>query len=226
MISRSLLSCSVVVRLGMINKNNEPAELHGLLQKAQNGDAEAFEQLFHCYRDTLLQTVALRMDPRLRSRVDASDIVQEAHVVAVQRFQDYLERKPVSFRVWLRQIVQDRLLMAYRKHVLAERRTVQREMSLPEQSSVALAEKLADRGPSPSQNVARDEQVRRLRAALGHLSAGDRDILLLRHFEQLSYEEIGYVLHIKSAATRKRYGRALIRLGTLTRDMGVTESQI
>ena len=170
--------------------------------------------------------MALRLDPRLRRRIDASDIVQEAHVVAAQRLKDYLEHEPVSFHVWLRQIVQDQLLMAYRRHVRADRRTVQREMPLPEQSSIALAERLVDEGPSPSQQVARDEQLRGLRRALEQLSDGDRDILMLRHFEQLSHDEIGYVLHITPATARKRYGRALIRLGSLTRDMGVTESQL
>jgi RNA polymerase sigma-70 factor, ECF subfamily len=210
----------------MINKNNESAELHEMLQQAKKGDTEAFEQLFGRYRDTLRQIVALRMDPRLRSRVDASDIIQDAQVVATQRFGDYLERQPVSFRVWLRQIVQDQVLMAYRRHMRADRRTVRREVPLPDQSSVALAEQLVAHGPTPSQQVARDEQVRRIRVALGQLSDEDRDILLLRHFEQLSHDEIAYVLHIQSATARKRYGRALIRLGTLTRDLGLTESQL
>lgn len=209
-----------------MNKNSESAELHDLLQKARTGDAEAFEQLFQCHRNTLRQIVALRMDPRLSSRVDASDIIQDAHAVATQRFPDYLEHQPVSFRVWLRQIVQDQLLMAYRRHMRADRRTVHREIPLPEQSSVALAEQLTAHGPAPSQQVARAEQIRRIRAALGQLVDEDREILLLRHFEQLSYKEIGYILHLESAAARKRYGRALIRLGNVMRDMGMTESQL
>ena len=209
-----------------MNKNSESAELHDLLQKARMGNAEAFEQLFQSYRDTLRQIVSLRMDPRLSSRVDASDIVQDAHAVAAQRFPDYLERKPVSFRVWLRQIVQDQLLMACRRHMRADRRSVYREIPLPEQSSVALAEQLTAQGPAPSQQIARAEQIRLVRAALGQIVEEDREILLMRHFEQLSYKEIGYILHLKSAAARKRYGRALIRLGNVMRDMGFTESQL
>ena len=211
---------------GMISKHDNSVEVGNLLQAARQGSTRAFDQLFSRHRESLERIVTLRLDPRLRHRIDASDIVQEAHVVAAQRIQDYLEHEPVSFHVWLRQIVQDQLLMAYRRHVRADRRTVQREMLLPEQSSIALAECLIDNGPSPSQQVARNEQLRRLRRALDHLSEKDRDILMLRHFEQLSHEEIGYVLHITPAAARKRYGRALIRLGALTRDMGVTESQL
>jgi len=209
-----------------MNKKSESAELHDLLQKALAGNAEAFEQLFQCHRDTLRQIVALRMDPRLSSRVDASDIIQDAHAVATQRFPDYLERQPVSFRVWLRQIVQDQLLMAYRRHMRADRRTIHREIPLPEQSSVALAEQLTAHDPAPCQQVARAEQIRRIRTALGQLVDEDREILLMRHYEQLSYKEIGYILHLESAAARKRYGRALIRLGNIMRDMGLTESQI
>jgi len=210
----------------MMKKNSESAQLHDLLEKARMGNAEAFEQLFQSYRDTLRQIVALRMDPRLSSRVDASDIIQDAHAVAAQRFPDYLEREPVSFRVWLRQIVQDQLLMACRRHMRADRRSVYREVPLPEQSSVALAEQLTAQGPAPSQQIARAEQIRHVRVALGQLGDEDREILLMRHFELLSYKEIGYILHLESATARKRYGRALIRLGNIMRDMGMTESQI
>ncbi len=215
-----------VMYMGMIEKNRESEELHDLLQKARTGSAEAFEQLFQRHRETLRQIIALRMDPRLSQRVDASDIIQDAHVVATQRFPDYLERQPVSFRVWLRQIVQDQLVTAHRRHLRADRRTVYREIPLPEQSSAALAERLTARGPTPSQQVARTEQIRRVRAALGQLADEDREILLLRHFEQLSYKEISYVLQLDAAAARKRYGRALVRLGNVMRDMGLTESQL
>jgi RNA polymerase sigma-70 factor (ECF subfamily) len=210
----------------MVNQNSESAELNRLLQKAQKGDPQAFEQLFQFYRDTLEQTVALRMDRQLQNRIGVSDIIQDAHMVASRRFHDYLERKPVSFRVWLRQIVQDQLVMAYRKHVLVAGRTVRREIPLPEKSSAALAEQLITRGPTPSQQAVRKEQIRRVQMALEHLAVEDREILLLRDFEQLSYKEISYVLQIESAAARKRYGRALIRLGKLVRDMGLTESQL
>lgn len=210
----------------MINENNKSVKLHELLQKARTGNAEAFEQLFQFYRDTLGQIVALRMDPHLSSRIDASDIIQEAYVVAAKRFPDYLECQSVSFRVWLRQIIQDQLLMAYRRHVRADRRSVYREIPLPEQSSVALVEQLTTKGPAPSQQIARAEQIRQVRAALGQLVNEDREILLMRHFEQLSYNEIGYILHLESAAARKRYGRALIRLGSIMRNMGLSESQL
>ncbi|MHC4087199.1 MAG: RNA polymerase sigma factor [Planctomycetota bacterium] len=197
-----------------------------LLKRAGAGSEEAFEQLFQHYRGYLHQVVAMRLDPHMCHRVDASDIIQEAQMVAIRRLQDYLQRKPVSFRVWLRQIAHDQLLMAYRKHVQAKRRTVNREIRLPEQSSIQLASLLLDNGPTPSQQAARDEQVRCIRLALGRLPDDDRDIILMRNHEQLSFEEIGYVLHIESATARKRYGRALIRLGKITCEMGLTESQI
>ena len=197
-----------------------------LLERACSGSEEAFEQLFQRYRGYLHQVVTMRLDPQMSQRVDASDIIQEAQIVAIRRLQDYRRGKPVSFRVWLRQIAHDQLVMAYRKHVQAERRTVNREIPLPEQSSIRLAGQLMDNGPTPSQQVARDEQVRCIRRALGRLPDNDRNIILMRNCEQLSFDDIGYVLHIKPATARKRYGRALIKLSNITREMGLTESQI
>lgn len=205
---------------------SESVDTRGLLERARAGEAEAVERLFQAHRAYLHRVVAARLADCLRRRVDASDIVQEAEAVAVARMSDYLKRQPVAFRLWLRQIAQDRLLMAYRRHVGADRRTVMREMPLPEQSSVALARELADSRPSPSQQAARDEQVRCIQQALGRLSAGDREVLLMRNHEQLSFDEIGYVLRIEPAAARKRYGRALLRLSKIVHDAGLTESQL
>jgi RNA polymerase sigma-70 factor (ECF subfamily) len=197
-----------------------------LLERVSSGSEKALEQVFQHYRDYLYQVVTMRLDPRMSHRIDASDIIQEAQIVATRRLPDYLRRKPVSFRVWLRQIAHDQLLMAYRKHVQAERRTVNREIPLPEQSSIRLARQLMDKGPTPSQQMARDEQVRCIRRALGRLVEDDRNIILMRNFEKLPFDDIGYVLHIESTTARKRYGQALIRLGKIIRDMGITESQI
>ncbi len=202
------------------------ADTEQLLERVSSGDEDACEQLFRRHRRYLRQAVAMRLDPRISSRVDASDIIQEAQIVATKRLQDYLRCKPVSFRVWLHQIAHDRLLMAHRKHVQAKRRTIDREIPLPEQSSIRLARRLTSNVPTPSQQMARDEQVRCIRRALGRLSDDNRNIILMRTFEQMTFDEIGYVLHIEPATARKRYGRALIQLGTITRDMGLTESQI
>jgi RNA polymerase sigma-70 factor (ECF subfamily) len=197
-----------------------------LLERVCSGNEEALERLFQHYRNYLHQVVTMRLDPRMSHRIDASDIIQEAQIVATKRLPDYLRCRPVSFRVWLHQIAHDQLLMAYRKHVQAERRTVDREIPLSQQSSIQLARQLMDKGPTPSQQAVRDEQVKCIRRALGRLSDDDRNIILMRNCEQLSFNDIGYVLDIEPVTARKRYGRALIRLSKFTREMGLTESQI
>lgn len=207
-------------------KRDSPVDTEELLEQVRSGNKEALETLFQHYRGYLHQVVKMRLDPRVSHRIDASDIIQEAQIVATRRLQDYLNCRPVSFRVWLHQIAHDQLLMAYRKHVQAERRTVNREVSLPEKSSIQLARQLMDNGPTPSQQVVRDEQVKCIRRALGRLSDDDRNIILMRNCEQLSFNDIGYVLDIEPATARKRYGRALIKLSKFTREMGLTESQI
>ena len=205
---------------------DEPSETQALLEQARAGDAEAIERLFQGHREYLRRVIAPRLASRLHARVDASDIMQEAEAVAARRMSDYLERQPVAFRLWLRQIAQDQLLMAYRRHIGAERRTVMREVPLPEQSSLELARQLVDKGPSPSQQAVRAEQVRTIRQALARLSTDDCELVMMRSHEQLSFEEIGYVLRIEPAAARKRYGRALLRLAKIVHDIGLTESQI
>ena len=205
---------------------DEPSETQALLERARAGDAEAVERLFQGHREYLRQVIAPRLASRLHARVDASDIVQEAEAVAARRMSDYLQRQPVAFRLWLRQIAQDQLLMAYRRHIGAERRTVMREIPLPEQSSLELARQLVDQGPSPSQQAVRSEQVHAIRQALARLSTDDCELVMMRSHEQLSFEEIGYVLRIEPTAARKRYGRALLRLARIVHDIGLTESQI
>src|SRR5215471_12211881 len=115
-------------------------ETHALLQQARAGDRQAFERLFSRYRDYLRQVVELRLNPRLRPRVDPSDVVQETQLEAFRRLADYLEREPMPFRLWLRKTAQERLVMLQRHHLGAARRTVDREASLLGTSSLQLAE--------------------------------------------------------------------------------------
>ena len=135
----------------------DSGETQDLLQRAQAGEPRAFEELFAGYRAYLRQFVELRLDPKLRSRVDASDVVQEAQMEAARRLKGYVEGPPVPFRLWLRQIAQDRLLNLHRRHVTTARRAVGREQSLPERSSLLLAQQLLAAGSTPSQQLNRRE---------------------------------------------------------------------
>jgi RNA polymerase sigma-70 factor (ECF subfamily) len=200
----------------------DSSETQRLLQLAQEGDAEAVEQLLARHRPYLCQLVGLRLDPGLRARVDPSDVVQEAQMEAARRLDQYLQRPPLPFRLWLRQIAYDRLVMLRRRHVGAARRTTRRDVALPEQSSAALAAQLLAAASTPSERLARRELARRVRLALDQLEENDREVLLLRNFEGLSNQEVAQVQQITPAAASQRYGRALLRLRALLLDHGIT----
>jgi RNA polymerase sigma-70 factor, ECF subfamily len=196
-----------------------------LMEQAQAGRTEAVDKLLDLHRPYLRQLVSLRLDRLLRARVDPSDVVQEAQMEALRRLDQYLQRPEMPFRLWLRQIALDRLIMLRRRHLGAARRSLQREVRLPEGSSVALAQQLLAAGSTPSERLADRELARRVRLALAELNEADREILLLRNFEGLSNQEVAGVLEINGAAASQRYGRALLRLRSLLVDKGVSEGQ-
>jgi RNA polymerase sigma-70 factor (ECF subfamily) len=183
-----------------------------LLQQAQAGDGQAFEDLFARHRAYLHQVVTLRLDPRIRPRIDASDVVQEAQLEAFRRLGDYLKRRPMAFRLWLRKTAEERLLMLDRFHRRVQGRTVNREVGLPDKSAFALVQQLFAGGSSPSKRLEQSETARRVNEVLGKLSETDREILLMRNLEALSNQEVAEVLQIEPVAASQRYGRALLRL--------------
>jgi RNA polymerase sigma-70 factor (ECF subfamily) len=201
----------------------DPAE-DLLLRQAHAGDGRAFEQLFARYRPYLLRLIALRLDPKLRPRLDASDVVQETQLEVFRRLGDFLDRQPMPFRVWLRKTACERLLKLREYHLGVAKRSLEREVPLPERSSLLLAQRLFALGSSPSRQLSRRETARRVSQALAQLAEADREVLLMRTFEGLSYEEVGAALDIAPTAARKRYGRALLRLQKLLLDNGLLES--
>jgi RNA polymerase sigma-70 factor (ECF subfamily) len=203
----------------------DSVETDRLLRRAQAGDRPAFDELFARYRPYLHQVIAMRLDPRMRQRLDPSDVVQEAQAEAFRRLPDFLERQPMAFRLWLRKTAYERLLKLREQHVEAARRSVEREVRLPDRSSLLLARQLFAAGSTPSQHLSQKEIARRLNQALAKMSESDREILLMRHHEELSYNEISSLLEIDPAAARKRYGRALLRLQNLLRETGLLETQ-
>ncbi len=204
----------------------DSAETQTLLLQAHTGDRRAFEELFARHRDCLRWAIEIRLDAKLRARVDPSDVVQETHLEAYQRLADYLERRPMPFRLWLRKTAYERLLKIQRHHLKTARRAVSREVPLPEQSSLLLADQLLADVPTPSQQIAKGELARKLRGALTQLPPPQREVLLMRNFEGLSYQEVACILDIDPATARKRYGRALLQLRCLLLEGGLTESEI
>jgi RNA polymerase sigma-70 factor, ECF subfamily len=200
-------------------------ETSGLLDEIRGGQP-AFDRLFTRHRDALRATVSLRFDPALRGRLDPSDVVQDTQMEAFRRLPEYLQRQPMPFHLWLRKMAYERLIMMRRRHLGASCRAVGSELPLPEQSSVMLAKNLLANEKSPSQQVETAELAHRVRLALAQLPDMDREILLMRTFEMLSYDDIACVLEIESATARKRYGRALLRLHGLLVAEGITGSKL
>jgi RNA polymerase sigma-70 factor (ECF subfamily) len=194
---------------------DEP-DTNELVEQARGGDREARQQLLARHRQRLRQMVALRMDRRLLARVDPSDVVQEALTDAAQELSDYLRRRPLPFYPWLRQLAWDRLIELHRRHLHARKRSVSREdpefLALPDESAVQLAQRLFAPGSSPSERLVRDELRGRVQAALSELSPRDREVIVLRHLEQLSTQDTAAVLGITVGAVKTRHLRALERL--------------
>ncbi|HZV03946.1 MAG TPA: sigma-70 family RNA polymerase sigma factor [Gemmataceae bacterium] len=200
----------------------DSAQTSALLDRIDRGDRQALEQLLSRGRPGLRDFVDYHLDPRLRKRLDPSDVVQEVQLEVVRRIEDYLERRPMPFHLWLRKTAYERLLNLRRDHQRA-RRALEREVRLPERSSLLMARPLLHNSPSKEAEVR--EFAERISRAVSELPETDREILTMRHAEDLSYEEIGYLLEIKPAAARQRYGRALIRLQSVLSAHGLLEDR-
>jgi RNA polymerase sigma-70 factor (ECF subfamily) len=200
-------------------------ETRQLLEQARAGEPGASDRLLNRHRDYLRRMVEVRLDPRIRARVDPSDVVQEAQIEALRRLDSYLSKPPMPFRLWLRQIAYDRLLMLRRHHVGAARRSIDRDVALPDPSSLQLAQQLMATGPTPSQQVVQQELIRRVHQAMARLAAGEREILILRNLEGLSNQEAASLLRIDPATASRRYGRAVIRLREILLQSGFPESE-
>jgi RNA polymerase sigma-70 factor (ECF subfamily) len=183
-----------------------------LLNRAAQGDAVARDALLNCYRDRLLRMVAVRLDSRLTARLDASDVVQEALLDAAVRLPEYLHDRPVAFYPWLRRLAWEHLLKEQERHLQAHKRSVAREVRLPEGSAEALAQQFTATGTSPSQQLVRQEMMARVQDALRVLPEMDREVLVLRYVEQLSTAETAAVLELSEPAVKMRHRRALERL--------------
>lgn len=193
------------------------AEIARQLERARDGDRSAVGVLFEGHRVRLERLVALRLDRRIRGRVDEADVVQDTFLEAARRLADYVDRPVMPFYLWLRFIANQRLQALCREHLGVRKRDVRREISIagggyPEASSEMLAAKLFGKLTTPSQAAMRAEMKACLTDALESMEAGDREIIALRHFEELGHAEVAHVLGIDESAASKRYIRALKRL--------------
>ena len=196
---------------------NNSTESVDLIERARAGDREALSALLTRHRDRLRRMVEMRLDTRLQARIYASDVVQEAYVEVVERLEEYLRDPKMPLFLWLRLVVGERLMNLHRHHLGTQMRDAGREVSLyrgamPEASSAALAAQLLGHATRPSEAAIRAEVKIRLQEALNTMDPLDREVLALRHFEQLSPAEAASVLGIKEKAAGMRYVRAIRRL--------------
>jgi RNA polymerase sigma-70 factor (ECF subfamily) len=199
--------------------SNSP-ETQELLEQARGGDASAVGRLLTQHREPVRRMIDLRLDPAIAARVDASDVVQDVLLEASRRLDDYLANPVMPFHLWLRHIAKDHLIDAHRRHRQAKRRGVDREQrlvpaALAGQSSVELAGQLMDPERTPASAAIQHEMERRLHQAIAELDEPDREVILMRHFEQLSNQDVAAVLGLTEAAASMRYLRAMRRLRTL-----------
>jgi RNA polymerase sigma-70 factor (ECF subfamily) len=196
---------------------NEASDADDLLRRASTGDEQARAALFAHYRGRLRQMVHLRLDRRLQGRLDPSDVLQEAYLDFSRRFGEYTANPALPFFLWLRFLTGQKLVDLHRRHLGTKMRDAGQEVSLyrgalPQASSVSLAAQLLGRLTSASQAAIRAETQLRVQEALNSMDPTDREVLTLRHFEQLTNEETAAVLGIKKSAASNRYIRALKRL--------------
>jgi RNA polymerase sigma-70 factor (ECF subfamily) len=196
---------------------NDSSDSPELVQRAAGGDPQALEELFARYRDRLKRMVRLRLSRRLQGRVDDSDVLQEAFLDISHKLADYARQPQLPPFLWLRHITGLKLAEVHRRHLGTQMRDADREVSLhrgglPEADSVSLAAQLLGKLTTPSQAAVKAEQRLYVQEALNSMDPIDREVLALKHFEQLSTSEIAEVLGLSKAGAGSRYLRAIKRL--------------
>lgn len=199
--------------------------LDELLKLAAAGNSNARSDLLATYRERIRKMVDLRMDRRLQSRIDASDVLQEATLEASRRMDEYFSQAdPMDFFLWLRWIANDKLIDAQRHHLGTQKRNIGQEVSLyarpaAEATSYALAEHLLGRLQHPSEAIRAAEIQVALENAINSLGPVDREVLVLRHFEGLSNREAAEILGLKKSGASKRYVNALASLKNILEEV-------
>jgi RNA polymerase sigma-70 factor (ECF subfamily) len=193
---------------------SDPPEL---LQRAAAGDQQALQDLFAHHRDRLKRMVRLRLSRRLQGRVDDSDVLQESFLEISKKLPEYVQQPSLPFFLWLRHMTGLKLAEVHRRHLGTQMRDADREVSLhrgglPEADSVSLAAQLLGKLTTPSQAAIKAEQRIYVQEALNSMDPIDREVLALKHFEQLSTTEIAEVLGLSKAGAGSRYLRAIKRL--------------
>ena len=191
-----------------------------LLAGAKDGDGSAVNRLLDRHRDPVRRLVQLRLDRRIQGRIDVSDIVQDVMVEANRRLQQYLQNPSMAFHLWIRQIAKDRIIDAHRRHRVSAKRSVDtdRPLAAPagmDRSTFELAMQISDAEITPAAAAMQREITRKVEQAIGQLGEQDHEIILMRHYEHLSNQEVAAALELTEPAASMRYLRAIRRLRSL-----------
>ena len=191
-----------------------------LLVAAKGGDSDAVNRLLERHRASLRQFVEMRLDRKVRRRVDVSDVVQDVMIEANHRLQKYLGDPVMAFHLWMRQIARDRVIDTYRRHRVSAKRSMDKEQAMfvpagSEQSSMDLAVQLCDPAMTPAAAATQRELAQQVEGVIAKLEDQDREIIIMRHYEHLTNLEISQVLQMNPPATSMRYLRAVRRLREL-----------
>jgi RNA polymerase sigma-70 factor (ECF subfamily) len=181
-------------------------------------DVAALGQLLQEHQPRLLAMLRRRLDPKLNPRLDAEEILSMAFLQARRRWAAFQGRPEMKPYPWLYRIALDSLLEAWRYETRSPR-DVRRALPLPDATSLQLGLGLVHPGTSPSEALARDEVRAQVRQVMSQLKDSEREILLMRHFDELSYADISAVLDVTENTAMKRYGRALSKLSDLWMEM-------
>lgn len=200
-----------------------------LLASLRAGGERALAETIEVERPRLERIIALRMDPKVSGRLDPADVIQETFLEARKRLGRYLESPKVPVFVWLRGLTLETLIQGHRRHLTAQRRDVGHEVSIEAVGSnassvAALTRSMIDRDDTPGVKLQREERSKLIASALERLDETDREVLTLRHFEQLGNDEVARIIGVKKAAASRRYTRALGRLREVLQNVPNLES--
>ena len=195
-------------------------ETQELLDQVRDGDVKAADRLLAQHREPVRRMIDLRLDRAIAARVDASDVVQEVLLEASRRLDAYLREPNMPFHLWLRHIAKDHIIDAHRRHRQAQKRGVDRERpvipaALADHSSIELAAQFFDHELTPASAAMQQELQKRLHASIEKLDEDDREIIFMRHFEQMTNQDVAALHGLTEAAASMRHLRALRRLREL-----------
>ena len=202
-----------------------------LLNNVRDGQAVAVEELMDRHRNSLRRMIHLRLDQRLMQRMDVSDVIQDDLIEANRRLTDYLSDPVIPFHLWIRQIAKDRIIDAHRRHRVSAKRSIDREQPQPgkgpfDQSTIDLANQFRDQALTPAAAATQRELAQQIESAVHMLRENDREIVLMRHYEQLNNQEIAQSLGLTEPAASMRYLRALKRLREIIEGMPALQKDL